>query len=199
MEDISLHILDIVENATAAGASFVEIRIKEDPRSDRLELTIRDNGRGMDPEAVAKVTDPFFTSRATRRVGLGLSLLSQSAREAHGDLFVKSEPGRGTEIVATFQVSHIDRRPLGDLGSTFIILVLGNPEVDFVYEYDLDGEEITIDTRAIRVQLDEHTSISDPRVLNLIRSLLNGDRKVQENAFIADGGNRNDKASSGRS
>ena len=198
MEDLSLHVLDIAENATTAGASLVQISIKQDSGEDLLTITIRDNGRGMDREILEGATDPFVTTRKNRRVGLGLPLLAQAAEEAGGDFSIKSEPRRGTEVKATFQAGHIDRKPLGDMGSTLLTLALGNPEVDFVYESDLDGERITLDTRIIRAQLDEHTSMSDPRVLNLIRTLLNGDRKVLENAFTADGGNRNDKASSGR-
>jgi hypothetical protein len=171
MEDLSLHILDIVENSTKAGASLVQIKIKEDTNKDLLQIVIRDNGRGMDPEMAAKATDPFTTTRTTRRVGLGLSMLEQASREAGGDLTVTSDKGIGTEIRATFQASHIDRKPFGDIGSSMISLIIGNPDVDFVYESDFDGEKSSVDTRAIKAELEGATSISDPAVLNLIRGV----------------------------
>lgn len=171
MEDLSLHILDIVENSTKAGADLVEINIKGDTDKDLLQIMIRDNGRGMDPEMVKRVTDPFVTSRTTRRVGMGLSMLEQAAQEAGGDLTVTSGAGMGTEIRATFQASHIDRKPFGDIGSSMISLIVGNPEVDFIYESDFDGEKSYVDTRAVKAELDGTTSISDPAVLKLLRGV----------------------------
>lgn len=171
MEDLSLHILDVVENATAAGATRVEISIREDRRADRLELAIRDNGRGMDADTVARVRDPFVTSRTTRRVGMGLPLLEESARDAGGELRIRSTPGQGTEVVATFQASHIDRRPLGNLAETMVALILGHPAVDFAFEHRVDEGVTSFDTREIREQLGE-VPITDASVLALIRDLL---------------------------
>jgi len=173
MEDLSLHILDVVENSTAAGATRIEIGIREDTRGDRLVLTIRDNGRGMDPALLARVRDPFATTRTTRRVGLGLSLLDQAAREADGHLEIRSTPGAGTEVVATFRHGHVDRRPLGDLAATLITLILGNPTVDFRLEWERDGASTTVDTREIKQELGG-VPITDPAVLALIRELLRG-------------------------
>ncbi|MDY7036870.1 MAG: ATP-binding protein [Thermodesulfobacteriota bacterium] len=171
MEDLSLHILDIVENSTKAGATLVEISIKEEIAKDLLQIVIRDNGDGMDQEMVKKALDPFVTTRTTRRVGLGLSMLLQASKEANGNLSIKSEPGLGTEIKATFQVSHIDRKPLGDMGSSMITLIAGNPDVDFIYESDFQGERTTLDTRMIKAELDGMTAINNPAVLKLIRGL----------------------------
>ena len=173
MEDLSLHILDIVENSTAAGATRVEIEVREDEAADRLTLRIADNGRGMSPEMAAAVRDPFVTTRTTRRVGMGLALLDQAAREAQGALEIRSSPGRGTEVVATFRLSHIDRRPLGDMAETLVTLILGHPDVDFRYEAERGGEQTVVDTREIREQL-EGVDIRDPAVLALIRKLLRG-------------------------
>ncbi|MGD9034855.1 MAG: ATP-binding protein [Desulfobacteraceae bacterium] len=188
MEDLSLHILDIAENATAAGAKLVEIIIVQDTEKDRLQILIRDNGRGMDRDMLEKAGDPFFTTRTTRRVGLGLSLLQQAAREADGEFFITSKPGQGTEVRATFQVSHIDRKPLGDMGSTLVSLILGNPDADFVYASNFDGEETTLDTRMIKAELDDTTTVSDPAVLNLIKNICKGDR---DKGFATDGGEKN--------
>jgi hypothetical protein len=180
VEDLSLHILDVVENATAAGATLVEIRIREDSARDLLTLSIRDNGRGMAPEMLAKVKDPFVTTRTTRRVGLGLPLLEQSAREADGELTVDSAPGQGTRIVATFKASHIDRKPLGDIAETLVALIMGNPEIDFDFEADLDGRRMALDTREIRAEL-EGVSIADPAVVKAIRNLLRSPgRRVED-------------------
>jgi hypothetical protein len=188
MEDLSLHILDIAENATAAGAELVEIIIAQDIERDRLQIVIRDNGRGMDHEMLEKAGDPFFTTRTTRRVGLGLSLLQQATREAGGEFFITSKPGEGTEVRATFQTSHIDRKPLGDMGSTLVSLILGNPDVDFVYASNFDGEETTLDTRMIKAELGDTTTISDPAVLNLIKNICKGDR---DKGYATDGGKNN--------
>jgi hypothetical protein len=171
MEDLSLHLLDVVENSTRAGATLVEIKITEDTGKDLLQVVIKDNGSGMDREMVKRVKDPFTTTRTTRRVGLGVSMLEQAAREAGGDLSITSEPGRGTEVKATFQASHIDRKPIGDMGSSMISLIAGNPSVDFIYESDLDGKKTTLDTRIIREELAGVTPINDPAVLKLIRGL----------------------------
>jgi len=168
MEDLSLHILDVVENSTAAGATLVEVRIQEERRQDSLVITIKDNGRGMDEQMAARVADPFVTTRTTRRVGMGIPLLAQSAAEAGGSLEVRSAPGRGTEILARFQASHIDCKPLGDIATTMITLILGHPDVDFVFERDVDGDVTCFDTREIK----EHVPLSDPAVLALIRGLL---------------------------
>ena len=171
MEDLSLHILDIVENSTKAGATLVEISIKEEIEKDLLQIVVRDNGDGMDQEMVKKALDPFVTTRTTRRVGLGLSMMLQAAKEANGNLSVKSEPGLGTEIKATFQASHIDRKPMGDMGSSMITLIAGNPDVDFIYESDLQGEKTTLDTRMIKTELDGMTAINNPAVLKFIKGL----------------------------
>ncbi len=150
MEDLSLHILDIVENSLRSGAKLIEISVIEDMEKDLLSLEIRDNGRGMDPELRARAADPFFTTKHGRRVGLGLALLAQAAKEAGGELHLSSLPDAGTTVRATFGRNHPDRKPLGDILATLETLVAGYPEVDFVYEHR-KGEEITrFDTREVR-------------------------------------------------
>ena len=171
MEDLSLHLLDIVENSTRAGATLIEIELKENREKRLLEIFIKDNGPGMDKEMVASVTDPFVTTRTTRRVGLGLSFFKQSAEEAGGHFSIQSAKGRGTEVRATFQIDHIDRKPVGDIGSTMISLILGNPDIDFSFKSDLDGNEIEFDTREIRKELGGSIAITDPVVLDLIKGL----------------------------
>ncbi|MFC1824091.1 ATP-binding protein [Thermodesulfobacteriota bacterium] len=191
MRDLSLHILDVVENATAADADLVEIKITQDSEQDLLEVMIRDNGRGIDKKMLEKVSDPFTTTRTTRRVGLGLPLLEQAAREAGGSLTVNSDPGHGTEVRARFQASHIDRKPIGDMGATLISLIMGSPDIDFIYESDFDGERTTLDTREIRAELGGEIALNDPLVLNLIKELFADSRPAPGDFVNAKGGNEN--------
>jgi len=153
MEDLSLHILDIVENSIRAKASTIMIKVVEDIEKDLLTIEIRDNGQGMDEETVKKVLDPFFTTRTTRKVGLGLSLLGQAARESGGNIEIESEPSRGTRVLATFGHSHIDRKPLGNMEATLTTLIVGNPEVDFIYEHKKGELEYRLDTKEIRASI----------------------------------------------
>lgn len=136
MEDISLHILDIVENSIAVSASRVEITVVEDMEKDLLLVEIKDNGRGMSEGRLEKVLDPFFTTKSVRKVGLGLPLLAQAARESGGDIEIESEVGIGTRVKATFQHSHPDRKPLGNIAETMRILRATNPDIEFVYKYE---------------------------------------------------------------
>jgi len=152
VEDLSLHILDIVENSIRARASKINIKVVEDTRRDLLTIEIKDDGEGIDEETMKKVLDPFFTTKATRKVGLGLALLKQSARESGGDVEIISKAGTGTRVKAVFNYSHIDRKPLGDMAATLVTLIAGNPEVDFMFEHIHDGSKYRIDTEEIRIR-----------------------------------------------
>jgi len=147
LEDLSLHILDIAENSIAAGAQNITIRITQDTQRDRLVLVIVDDGRGMDEETVRKVTDPFFTTKSVRRVGLGLPLLEEAARMANGNLSIRSRPGRGTRIKATFGLNHIDRKPMGDIAQTLKTLIVAHPEIRIRFHHRCDGEVFVFDTK----------------------------------------------------
>ena len=135
MQDISLHILDIAENSIAAEASRIEITVVEDRGQDLLTVEIRDNGRGMDEETVKKALDPFYTSKPGKRVGLGIPLLAQAAREGGGSFHIESEPDGGTGLIARFVLSHPDRKPLGDVDGTVHMLQLTHPEIELAYEF----------------------------------------------------------------
>ncbi|MCD8164223.1 MAG: ATP-binding protein [Synergistaceae bacterium] len=154
LEDLSAHVLDISENSTMAGADEVEITIKEDEREDLLLFSVKDNGRGMSPEFVAKVTDPFTTTRTTRRVGMGLPFLRQSAELCGGGLVIDSAVGVGTTITATFQYGSVDRPPLGDMPATIMTLVMGSPNVHWRYRHIINGREFLLDTDEIVEALD---------------------------------------------
>jgi signal transduction histidine kinase len=149
MQDLSLHILDIVENSISASARRIEIKIEENPKKDLLVLEIKDDGKGMDEQSLKKALDPFFTTRTTRRVGLGLSLLAQAARQSDGEMEISSAPDKGTVVKATFRFSHPDRKPMGDITETIGTIVAGHPEIDLLYEYN-DGKSVyRFDTREV--------------------------------------------------
>jgi signal transduction histidine kinase len=147
MEDLSLHILDIVENSIAAMAGRIEIRIEENQASDLVTIEIKDDGNGMDEQTLKKALDPFFTTRTTRRVGLGLSLLAQAARDSEGAFDLSSRPGEGTTLNATFRLSHPDCKPMGDIGQTMQVLIAAHPEIEFLYEHKKDNSIYHFDTR----------------------------------------------------
>ncbi len=133
MREISLHILDLLENAVEAGASKIEIRIEEDLKADRLLIEIADNGCGMSDALIARVLDPFCTTRNTRHVGLGLPLVLEAARRCEGNLEIQSEPGKGTRVRVTFRHSHIDRAPLGNMATALLAILLSERSVDLDY------------------------------------------------------------------
>jgi len=135
MEDISLHILDIAENSIRAQAKNIVVTITEDKKNDLMTLTIKDDGVGLDDQTKKSVLDPFFTTKKDKRVGLGLAFLSHSTEEAGGALKIESEQGRGTKIIATFRLGHIDRRPLGNLNETITCLKVTHPEIDLKFDY----------------------------------------------------------------
>lgn len=154
MRELSLHLLDIVQNSIAAAADLIAIEILEDSNDDQLIIKVTDNGRGMSESVLQSVIDPFFTTRKTRSVGLGLSLFAQTAQRAGGDLVVNSQEGVGTEVKAVLQHSHIDRPPMGDLQGTLLTLIVLNPTIDIVYRHNFDGREFILDTREIKRELD---------------------------------------------
>jgi len=154
VRELSLHILDALENSLEAGATAIELVIEEDMGADRLTITVRDNGRGMSKAQVDRIFDPFFTTRTTRHVGLGVPLFRAAAQRCNGDLTVTSRPGQGTTLQATFQHSHIDRAPLGDIAGTLLAVVLAGPS-DLHYLHRVDGREFEFSTADMRAELGE--------------------------------------------
>ncbi len=139
MYDLSLHLLDIVENSIVADATRIDILITEQSKADKLVIEIQDNGRGMDREVQKKVLDPFFTTKSQKKTGLGLSLFAQAAKESGGNLKIESEVSKGTKIRAVFKLGHIDRKPLGDMDETMRVLRATHPEITFRYRYEIEG------------------------------------------------------------
>lgn len=173
MEDLSLHILDIAENALRADARKIEIVVTRNVGKDLLTVEIRDDGRGMDKETLSRVRDPFFTTKK-KRTGLGLPLLAQAAEQAGGGLVIESAPGKGTRVTATFTWSHVDRPALGDMAGTVMTLIAGHPDVDVVYE-ERDGDSVArLDTAEIKQDL-EGVPVTEPAVLDAIRTMLKRD------------------------
>lgn len=165
MPEISLNILDVAQNSVTAGSTLVTISVTADSRKDLMTVAISDNGRGMTAEQVLHVTDPFFTTRTTRKVGLGVPFFKMAAEMAGGDFSIESTPGVGTTTQASFRIGHIDRMPLGDLAGTMSSLVGPSPEIDFILRVEMDGEVFEMDTRQFREVLGEGVSLSEPEVL----------------------------------
>ena len=134
MEDLSLHVLDVTENAIMAEASRIGIYITDDRDKGIQVIEIIDNGTGMDKETVKKALDPFFTTK-NKKTGLGIPLFAQAAKEAGGSLEIRSASDKGTKIKATFKLDHIDKKPLGNMDETMRVLKATHPEVEFIYEY----------------------------------------------------------------
>ena len=150
LPELSLNVLDIAQNSIKAGATLVEIEVSRKTDEDLLTITINDNGCGMDAEQLEHVIDPFFTSRSTRKIGLGVPFLKQAAEASGGSFAISSEVNVGTRVTAAFHTDHIDCMPLGDINSTIFSLVTTNDNLDFVYTYRVDAKEFTLDTREIR-------------------------------------------------
>jgi Histidine kinase-, DNA gyrase B-, and HSP90-like ATPase len=150
MKDIAEHILDITQNSISAKASEIKISIIESVSKNTYQLIIGDNGIGMDEELVKKVIDPFFTSRTTRKVGLGLPLLKQNVELTGGKFLIKSEVGIGTIVTAQFVNDSLDRLPSGDLAGTIVLLVASNPSLNFIYSHTTDNGLYVFDTKEIK-------------------------------------------------
>ncbi len=169
MEDLALHILDIAQNSLEAGAGIIEIEIVEDLAEDAMVLSVRDNGRGMDEDALAKATDPFFTTRTTRRIGMGLPLLSAAAKAAGGTFSIDSKPGHGTAIRASFRHRHLDRAPLGDIETTLMVLLTGQPDKQILFRHRVNERIFELDSRDFRAA---DIDLSSPVGLAILREAI---------------------------
>lgn len=172
MEDLSLHILDIMENSVTAGAKMIGLEISEEIGENRLTIQIKDDGKGMDEETLTKVLDPFYTKKTVRRVGLGLSLLAQAAQEAGGRFKIDSLPGRGTNISAIFVYDHIDRKPLGNMAETISAFIAGSgTEVDLTYRHVKNGNEFVFNSIEAKKILNG-VPINNPEVIAFIKNYI---------------------------
>ncbi len=171
MRELALHILDIAENSISAGASQIRILIVENFEDDVLKILIEDNGMGMDPETIEKITDPFITSRKTRKVGLGIPFFKAAAEACEGSFVIQSQPGAGTSVEVTFKHSHIDRMPLGDIACTLLTLIIGSPEIHWIFEYRVNENTFIFDDEPVKKILDG-MPLCDPAVMKFIRETL---------------------------
>ena len=171
MRELSLNVLDIAQNSIVAGASLTEIFVKEDTEEKTLLIGIYDNGKGMTPEQVENVKDPFFTTRTTRKVGMGIPLFKLAAEQTGGSFTIASQVGVGTKVDALFKTDSIDFTPLGDMASTIATIVSMNEDKDFVYTRSIDGKEFTFKSTDIKVILDG-VPLSEPSVMNWIEDYI---------------------------
>lgn len=171
MNDLSLHIIDIIQNSLSAGASLIKLTIKEKSLENLLFIEIEDNGKGMNQQQISKLDDPFFTSRTTRRVGMGIPLFRDSARQSGGSLVVTSELGKGTKVTATFKLNNIDCPPLGDIANSFVLMVSANPNIDFLFKYIIDQSEYVFDTVEVKEILDR-LPINSPAVIRMLTEMI---------------------------
>jgi len=173
MRDLSLHLLDLAQNSITAGASLVTIRISIDEKG-WLTMVLADDGKGMSPELLARVTSPFATTRTTRKVGLGIPMMMENAEKAGGSLKLESEVGKGTTMTVTMDTGNIDCLPLGDLSGTLLSLMMTNPlKPDFLFEGKTPKGECTFDTREVRSALGSNIPLNEPEVAAWLQEALN--------------------------
>lgn len=183
MTELSLNILDVAENSIRAGASLVEIQVAANTGKDTLSIIIKDNGRGMTKEQAARVEDPFYTTRTTRKVGLGVPFFKQAALGTGGTFSIESQLGVGTCVKAVFIYSHIDRMPLGDITATIHTLITYNTQTDFLYTYIYNDKSFILDTREFKEILGG-VPLDTPEVSAYIREYLAENKAgVDGNAF----------------
>lgn len=171
MKELSLSLLDIAQNSLAAGCGRLELSLLED-EAGWLTMVVRDDGRGMSPELLDRVKDPFTTSRSTRKVGLGIPLLTLAAQQTGGDVVVESTPGVGTTLTATFDRRNIDCPPLGNLPETVALLIQGAERVELTLHRRRAGRSYTFSTREMREILGDDIPLSDPEIFQWIRDHL---------------------------
>jgi anti-sigma regulatory factor (Ser/Thr protein kinase) len=181
MKDLSLHVMDILQNSTRAQASKIELDIIEDMEKNRFTIIFTDNGCGMDEETVKRVVDPFFTTRTVRKVGLGLSLLKQNCEQTGGALHIESQVNIGTKVEAVFIHDHIDRPALGDIAGAVVLTASAYPDIHFVYRHKKDDKSYTFDTEEVKEAL-EDISIQHPEIIQYLREMIA--ENLQETGII---------------
>lgn len=171
MRELSLNILDIAQNSISAGAQLIEISVAEDTAKALLTVTVADNGCGMDDDQLRNVCDPFFTTRTTRKVGMGIPLFRLAAEQTGGKLDISSKKGEGTVISAVFHTDSIDFTPLGDIASTVTLLISMNTDRDFVYRREVDKNSFELDTRQMKKILDG-VPLNEPEVVQWMKEYI---------------------------
>ncbi len=171
MRELSLNVLDIAQNSISADAPVIEIEVLENTEKHELLIGIYDNGRGMTAEQVQNVQDPFFTTRTTRKVGMGIPLFKLAAEQTGGSLTISSEIGKGTRVAAVFKTDSIDFTPIGDINSTILTLITMNTDRDFIYRFGIDEEIFTLSTAELKNVLGD-VPLSEPSVAAWVKEYL---------------------------
>ncbi len=154
MRELSLHILDIMQNSIKAEATHIHLEVNEQILENTLTIIIEDNGKGMSQEMCNQVTNPYVTTRTLRKVGLGLPFFKQLCDECEGQLKIESELGKGTRIEASMSYNHIDRLPLGNIGSTLGTVIMAKPDIHYTYTHIYNSKSFQLDTLQIKEILD---------------------------------------------
>lgn len=176
MRELSLNVLDIAQNSVSAQATLIEIELAESTQTHQLSISVRDNGKGMTKQQLENVRDPFFTTRTTRKVGMGIPLFKFAAEMTGGSFSIESEVGKGTVTTALFKTDHLDFTPVGDMTSTMITLITMNLHIDFVYKRIIDNKEFTLDTRQLKEILGD-VPLNEPDIVMWITDYINENTK----------------------
>ena len=179
MKDLSMHVMDILQNSTRAKAKNITLEIIESIKDDTMTILFVDDGCGMDENMVKNVTDPFFTTRTTRKVGLGLPLLKQNAERSGGYMTIESEVGKGTSVKAVFGLTNIDRPPMGDMPSTVVFTAAANPDIHFYFHYNTDKIDYVFDTDEVNEAL-EGVPINNPEIIDYLCEMIKENMQESE-------------------
>lgn len=171
MKELSLHVYDLMENSIAAKATLVELTIRDSLKDNIYAFTIKDNGKGMSKEFLAKVTDPWTTTRTTRKVGIGLPLIKMNTENCGGGMKIKSEVGVGTQLDFWFQHDNIDRPPMGDISGTIVMLTSQYEDIRFIYKHITDKDEYVFDTNEVKEVLDG-MSMHDVSIMKYLKEMI---------------------------
>ncbi len=183
MTELSLNVLDVANNSIRAGADLIEIKVQIQRELDKLTITIVDNGCGMTGEQLQRVEDPFFTTRTTRKIGLGVPFFKMAALNSEGTFHIESTVDIGTKVTAVFKLSHINRMPLGDMNSTLHTLITLNTHIDFVYTYIFDEKQFILDTREFRQILND-VPLNSPEISAYIKEYLDENQKETDGGYL---------------
>lgn len=174
MVDIAMHIMDIAQNSIRAEATNIDISIQEDTVDSTIQLSIKDNGKGMNSESLSRAKDPFYTTRTTRRIGLGIPLLKMTCEQTGGQFEIQSDVNAGTIVEAVFKTDHPDCLPMGDIAGYLVLLLRSNPEISFRFSYKSDNKEFCLDTAELH---DLGIDIQDVNMKDYIKEYLNENLK----------------------
>lgn len=179
MKELSLHVYDLIENSVAANASLIEFSVIDSLNDNIYSFVIKDNGKGMSQEFLAKVTDPWTTTRTTRKVGIGLPLIKMNTENAGGGMDIQSELGKGTVLKFWFQHDHIDRPPMGDLAGTIVMLCAQHEDIHYIYKHITDKGEYIFDTEEVKEALDG-MSMNDINIIKFLKEMIQENLKEIE-------------------